>query len=615
MRVSRRWAIAACLAVAACNADRLVQQSKPTVGRMSPTRSAGSTDLAVGTYPLRAALYRSDSASVPVNLASVDLIVAAGDTLALLASGDDSVFAGVGSKVQVTVTINGSRKSYSMDQLRDGVTVARWTAPDTIHVTYQLSRSVARALGGAFRLSQETRAQVTGIKASWAGNRARGLSLYSAMGNGTNCSLDGQVYPTGPCGSGTYTIDPWGPAAAFCCFQAAPGTGQSQPMDITFSKPVSSITLTIEDPTYAGNTMTAYAPNGSVVGTVAFAFSGQPGNNQPQTTTMTGNIARVHLDAPTGDYVVYNGYAEINHISLQCDRTRLTRADQISCSVNRPTNQVISSWRFEPKDPALGPPIPRTDPDLTTPWWGLMVTDGKMIVESTSSNEADTSDISIFDRNWGAGQLAYNPVPGAGDKTDLGINHAALVCSPLAGTAWPPIPFQTTLGESCADVPLPFAITMSDYFGLLQTGPNAGLSYATSIPGRLKIWTSVNLVALAQGSAFWKLQPAQPGPSGGQWGTWCGQDWVANRGPMTGIHEGVGATPDPNSHAGNLPGLWGQFYVRPIEKLVKRGYPGTPDIVAIRDKAKNSAAFQSSLDTDDQNAGWSWTIKCDLKWS
>jgi hypothetical protein len=237
-----------------------------------------------------------------------------------------------------------------------------------------------------------------------------------------------------------------------------------------------------------------------------------------------------------------------------------------------------------------------------------MVASGTVTVRTQSQSRSAT--IQVNARNWGLPELPYNV---ATDKTDLGANHPAIPCGD--GLPWPDPPRMTILGESCGDVDLPFPIVPSDYFRIVQGGPNDGLSYAVAVPGRLKIQTSVNTVALSQGSKFWSYQPAQPGPSPLKWGTYCGQAWVVNRPVMSGMHEGVGLTPDPHSHAGNLPTLWAQFYVKPIEKLVRRGYPLTTDIRGLQRRARPLANLQSQLETDDPSANWSWTIKCDLIWN
>jgi hypothetical protein len=45
------------------------------------------------------------------------------------------------------------------------------------------------------------------------------------------------------------------------------------------------VKVTIEDPTYAGNTERAFDPNGGLIVNYGFSFSGQPGVNVPDYQT------------------------------------------------------------------------------------------------------------------------------------------------------------------------------------------------------------------------------------------------------------------------------------------------------------------------------------------
>lgn len=67
------------------------------------------------------------------------------------------------------------------------------------------------------------------------------------------------------------------------------------------------MTVTIYDPTYAGNTVPAFDSTGVLVGAADFAFSSTPGMNTPDTRTVVfSGIRRLDLAPAPGDYVAYD---------------------------------------------------------------------------------------------------------------------------------------------------------------------------------------------------------------------------------------------------------------------------------------------------------------------
>ncbi len=117
---------------------------------------------------------------------------------------------------------------------------------------------------------------------------------------------------TGPgvssCPDVSLTMDPYAPGAAFGDFQSGPGTGASSTITIVFSKPIMSVTVTVEDPTWAGNVVQAYNADGALVGTATVAFNNTPGQNDAQTVTLSGRgIRTLKLVPAANDYVAYSG--------------------------------------------------------------------------------------------------------------------------------------------------------------------------------------------------------------------------------------------------------------------------------------------------------------------
>jgi hypothetical protein len=134
------------------------------------------------------------------------------------------------------------------------------------------------------------------------------------------------------------SIVPYAPGDPFGDFQSDPGTGVSAPITITFSQPVTSVTITIEDPTYAGNAMTAYRPDGSIAGSVSFTGSGIPGIDIPDTQTITADgIVRIVLTPAPLDYVAYAGLTFTPGPSGLC---KDSKGNPVPC----PDMNVVLKW-------------------------------------------------------------------------------------------------------------------------------------------------------------------------------------------------------------------------------------------------------------------------------
>jgi hypothetical protein len=259
---------------------------------------------------LKAAVFRSDSANVPINLATVDVSGAVGDTVAIAVLGDASVVEAAGPAARITVNVDGASTSYPLADLRSGVTILRLAHVGATRISYRLTRVVVGVTPGAFQVVQKTNAAVIRAETPWAYSDSPGASPSSSSTLATaadplTCNL--LFAATGVCGSTTYTISPYVTGSPFCCFQSDPGNGFQHPITITFSKAIASISMTITDPTYPGNTMTAYGPTGEVVGSATFAFSGQPGVYTTDTQTLSGAISSVVLTPNDSDYVAYAG--------------------------------------------------------------------------------------------------------------------------------------------------------------------------------------------------------------------------------------------------------------------------------------------------------------------
>jgi hypothetical protein len=399
------------------------------------------------------------------------------------------------------------------------------------------------------------------------------------------------------------------PLGKFTWWRTNPGgpVFSQRPVTLTFTKPAVRVDYVAAYPYGGIGSVIAYGPQGGVI--YQKILLGVDGNSWHRyEEAITGSISQVVFSPPPPNSgvqiltwaadVTYEVPAAPVQLDLVCDALSITRGQSISCTAIRSGGQDIQSWEFIPSDPILGStPIPRAPANATSPWQGIMVSSGQVTVRDVNQNVA-TATIQVNNRSWGINELPYNP---ATDKTD-GVPRESMFCGPMV--AWDDPPLTGETGQTCHDVPLPFALTPSEWFTIVPSGPNTGLSYALTVPGRLKIQTSVNTEALRQDSRFYQLQPVDA--TGG----FCGQAWVANRAPMSGMHEGVGPSPHPQSHAGNLPGFWALEYVRPIEKLVRRGYPTSADIRGLAKRAKPIAELFSNTETHDDLQVWK--VNCNL---
>ncbi|MEK6769716.1 MAG: hypothetical protein AABY85_12100 [Gemmatimonadota bacterium] len=118
---------------------------------------------------------------------------------------------------------------------------------------------------------------------------------------------------TGPgassCPGVSLTFSAYAPGDHFGAdFQSDAGSGASSPITITFSQSVSSVTVTAQDPTFAGNQMQAFSAGGALLGTAPIAGNGTPGTNVPQTVTVSAiGIRSITLTPAAADYVAYSG--------------------------------------------------------------------------------------------------------------------------------------------------------------------------------------------------------------------------------------------------------------------------------------------------------------------
>jgi hypothetical protein len=295
-----------------------------------------------------------------------------------------------------------------------------------------------------------------------------------------------------------------------------------------------------------------------------------------------GRISQVVFTPPPGPqygltWAASVGYeAPASQLALQCDSLSVTRGHSISCSVLRSSGQAMQSWEFIPSDTLVGSnPIQRTPANATLPWQGTMVSSGKMVVRDVNGN-ADSATIQVTRRTWDSTRL---PVV---HKVDL---HDGIVKDRNGIPLFDP-PSDSVLGQGSNWITLPIPITPSSWWALVGTGPNTGLSYSTSAPGRIEIETSVNEKALKDSSDFWKLQPPDPAPA-----PFCGRQWVVNHLALTRLHEGEGLNPHAQSHPSTTKKGYVDYYLKEVESFIRRGYPSTFDVRGLTQRGQSNATI------------------------
>jgi hypothetical protein len=300
--------LTATIFAAACENDRSFEPGPSDSGPFSASRCLGTCILVSGDSPLAAAQYRADSADYPVFLAEVLVHGAPGSVLSLGMTASDGLREAFRNEGTVVVTIGDhDRRTVPLAELSEPVNLFRFETEDTVRVRYFLARNLQRYPTGDFELVQSLN---------------RGSVLASQRPYVRVMAPDFALLPIGDCAVGAsdfasvcgilVNIFPWATADHFnATFQSDPGSGPSSTIFVNFALPVKSVITTIYDPTWAGNEMVARDRNGLEIGRVSFSYTGEPGNNIPNTQSIAvPGIRRIDLipstGGPDGDYVAYD---------------------------------------------------------------------------------------------------------------------------------------------------------------------------------------------------------------------------------------------------------------------------------------------------------------------
>jgi len=289
----------------ACESDR---PAGPSLSHnLEPVSTCSRTCIVASTEAaLSAAHFRPDSATHPVRLAEVLVRGMPGGALSLSLNSSADLRHAFAGRGHVLVTIGDRQpRTVPLAALSDPVELFRFDSEDTVRVTYHLARDLPGNLKGTFELVQHLN---SGTVLTSSRPYVRGLGQASLLGP---CPVGSSDFAS-VCGI-IVNIFPWAAGDHFgATFQSDPGSGASRPITVTFQpRAVKSVTVTIHDPTWAGNEMVARGVGGVELGRVSFSYSGVFGQNIPDTRTITTpGIRSVALipstGGPNGDYVAYD---------------------------------------------------------------------------------------------------------------------------------------------------------------------------------------------------------------------------------------------------------------------------------------------------------------------
>jgi hypothetical protein len=207
---------------------------------------------------------------------------------------------------RVVVRMKGNQVTIPLDDALVGRALFEFRGAETIDVQYFIvPRSKSPIAEGGFRLLQIVEGgSVTASRRPWVQtvrhpqfSAASVPSCRVTAASSSVCGIDVAVSPF-------YSPSPFFGST----FQSGPGTGASSPITITFSPSVRAVRVEIYDPSFAGNTATAYDSLGAEIAEVHFSYSGQPGVNEPDTLDLlpSGRISSVVLTPAVADYVAYS---------------------------------------------------------------------------------------------------------------------------------------------------------------------------------------------------------------------------------------------------------------------------------------------------------------------
>lgn len=331
-----------------CNPDTSKEPTAPGPRLSTSMQCLAECAIITDTRPFEASRSSPDSATGSLVLADLTLSGTANATISLGITGERDRIAALPEDARILVSADGSEASFKVLELASAPQVVyRFESATRVHLRYALSRGAPMSIRtGDIRLTQYAKgAQVDSSARRWiqsAPNFAADLSALSS------CVITVQV--SSVCGIYAY-VNPYARGGVGGTFQSNSGTGASSPIRIGFSVPgASSVTITIYDPTWPGNSAQAYDAAGNYLGSVGFNGTGVPGWNIPETATLPySDIRSVFLIPADGDYVSYDASFASVSAPPACRSAALTSYTQISSEFGA-TDPVWHTWPHGGRD-------------------------------------------------------------------------------------------------------------------------------------------------------------------------------------------------------------------------------------------------------------------------
>ncbi len=555
----------------------------------------GECVLIDGPMALQGARFNPDSAS-PLRVAEVSVNGQRGGTVSISLTAGDAISEALhGGYLLVGIEGYGTRR-VSFEERRAGpVMVHQFETGGKATIRYSMARNLRTRISGEVRLVQHvSQASIDAARTPFGS-----ASLTTANIAHTGCFVSSPV--TGTCNV-TVTVSPYVQHSGgfFSDVGCCPASG---PISVTFSVPVDTVVVTINDPTYAGNHMIGNSAQGALQ--VDFAFSGQPGNNIPDTQALIGiGIESVQLIPSTGiaqgDWVTWKlSFGGVGpKIVVTCTPNPVGRGESTSCTAEPedPQTQTLtmSEWKFESSK--LSGII--SESSTSTTWAGQIGTNGtvRALGDINGRQASGKTTLDVTPRSWSTGA----------DTAAFEHNNLGSGTLPILPVAW------ASLGQT---IPRAGAHTPSGSYEQILDGPNKGVFYVTKVPVLGIVDVSVNYAALQVGSAFYNNQPTKRKNRGGNLRPICAQADVMPFLPKAEAHEGVNL--EANSHAGIFRTTLNQQVPQMTEGVVALN-----DIAKLNENAQTAAqpgintAIIRSRDAPPESNGTvpAISVTCEFKW-
>ena len=588
----RDFSFCALLLLVGCNISRDVAAPRESVS-LAGAQIFGCDTLCVtaeGIAPFAAIPIPADSGDSEALLARVvwDQLTSGSIRLRLVGAATLTP-AEAGQRVRLSGVLTSSP---TLAELAVGVEATVGAGSDSLVLTILRMRSLQVSNAANLQLVVTSPAAPRSLTSPWPRRTAPVSALI--VRNDAECDF---TFPQTECGGAvTATLSVVIPSVGNGTFQSFGGTNASRRMEIFFSSPVSSVTVTIHDPTFGGNSVEAINSAGQLIDSRAFTGNNQPGVYSADTRTvsatpMGGRIARVVLIPADADYVAYSFSFRLGNVefTVTCLPASVERAQTVACEMKVSGGASLTAPEWEFDSPSIGPfvsrpiryPSPSSSDAVSTTWSGVMALSGTVTGSAVVNGQrvSEQASISVTPRPW----------------RTAGIRAARPTVNYLGQGVLPTVPTKdANLGQAAMGARL---LTCPDpgvgcFF--VPDGPNRGLGYYLSIPIALSLDVSINEAALAPNSP-WRMSFPSARSNGR-----CSRADIegVNLRELVLQHEGLNPDVHQNSHTRIYRDAMDSTGVTIMEAAVIGGIPTVEDLF----NRAFSASSKEGLTIDDSTS-------------